>query len=91
MSSNPGVEVGQRWLDIDGRSNYDTLPDGSYPIPDDYQGPTSMRPRIVVVEGIDHDGRGYVALVRNEHNGRSSRIKVSSFRKTATQGFELLP
>jgi hypothetical protein len=69
------VETGQRWRDLDPRSFYDVTSDGEYPIPEDYVGPLSHRPRIVEVEGV-HGAR---ALVRNVHNGRRSRVSLGSF------------
>lgn len=86
MTTTIPPQAGERWLDTDARSCYDVTPDGTYPVPKDYEGRLDIRMRVVEIIETDETH----ARVRNTHNGRESRIKLDSFHNRPgklSQGF----
>jgi hypothetical protein len=79
------IEIGQYWRDVDIRGSYNVTPDGTYPIPDDYEGLIHLAPRIVEITDVND---AYVSI-KNLHNGKGSQIKRSRFlaNSTGRRGF----
>jgi hypothetical protein len=80
--------IGQIWEDLDTGRYYDTLPDGTYPIPDDYEGVLGLAPRRVKIVGFPRPDR---VLIENLHNGRQTTVQRDSLRPQGKQrGFVMV-
>lgn len=86
------IENGTLWEDCDMRSCYDVLPDGTYPVPDTYEGPVDIAHRVVRIVG---DSDPDYVRVENVHNGKRTVVQRKSFYPSGinnqgrrrTQGF----